>query len=192
MKLIVATRNQGKLAEIKAILSNETLLGQDEAGVDVEVEETGTTFAENALLKARAIASLADCAVLADDSGLEVDALDGAPGVYTARYAGADATDADRMQKLLHALSGVPDDRRTARFVCAMALILPDGSEHTFLGTCEGAIAHAPRGENGFGYDPVFLLPSGKTLAEVGAEQKNQISHRYRALQQVAAFLNRI
>lgn len=192
MKLIVATRNQGKLAEIKAILSNETVLGQDEAGVDVEVAETGTTFAENALLKARAIASLADCAVLADDSGLEVDALDGAPGVYTARYAGADATDADRMQKLLHALSGVPDDRRTARFVCAMALILPDGSEHTFLGTCAGAIAHAPRGENGFGYDPVFLLPSGKTLAEVGAEQKNQISHRYRALQQVAAFLDQI
>ena len=191
MKLIVATKNKGKLAEIKAILSGVTVLGQDEAGVDAAVEETGTTFAENALLKARAIAALTDGAVLADDSGLEVDALDGAPGIYSARYAGEDATDADRMQKLLRELDGIPDEQRTARFVCVMALVLPDGSAHTFCGTCEGRIAHAPRGENGFGYDPVFALPDGgRTLAEIGETEKNQISHRFRALCQVAEFLN--
>lgn len=193
MKLIVATKNQGKLLEIKAILSGHTVLGQDEAGVDVEVEENGSTFAENALLKARAIAALTDGAVLADDSGLEVDALGGAPGIYTARYAGEHATDADRMHKLLSELNGVPDGKRTARFVCVMALVLPDGSEHTFRGTCEGRIAHAPRGENGFGYDPVFLLPDrGQTLAEIDAAEKNQISHRSRALAQVGEFLKQV
>ena len=193
MKLIVATKNKGKLAEIKAILSGHTVLGQEEAGVEVAVEETGTTFAENALIKARAIAALTDGAVLADDSGLEVDALDGAPGIYSARYAGEDATDADRMQKLLAELDGVPDIQRTARFVCVMALVLPDGSEHTFRGTCEGRIAHAPRGENGFGYDPVFELPErGRTLAEIGETEKNQISHRSRALAQVEEFVKQM
>lgn len=190
MKLIVATKNKGKLAEIQAILSGHTVLGQDDAGLDVEVEETGSSFAENALLKARAIAALTDGAVLADDSGLEVDALGGAPGIYTARYAGEGASDAERMQKLLSELDGVPDNKRTARFVCVMALVLPNGTANTFEGVCSGQIAHAPRGENGFGYDPIFLLPDrGKTLAELPSEEKNTISHRFRALEQVAAFL---
>ncbi len=189
-KLIVATKNKGKLAEIRSILSGYLVLGQEEAGLDAEVEETGSTFAENALLKARSVAALTDGAVLADDSGLEVDALGGAPGIYTARYAGEGASDNDRMQKLLSALNGVPDGERTARFVCVMALVMPDGTAHTFDGVCSGQIAHAPRGENGFGYDPIFLLPGRrKTLAELPEDEKNSISHRFRALEQVAAFL---
>lgn len=191
MRLIVATKNPGKVREFKEILEplGFEVVSQTEAGVSLDVEETGTTFAENAALKARAIYQATGCATVADDSGLAVDALDGAPGVYSARYAGEGASDAERNQKLLHALADVPKGKRTAQFICAIHLILPtEGStpeEITAHGECPGVIGFAPRGENGFGYDPLFYVANGKSFAELSAEEKNQCSHRARALAQM-------
>ena len=182
--LLIATHNQGKLREYRALLADLPLkvVNLDEAGVDFDVDETGTTFAENALLKARAYAAATGLLTWADDSGLEVDALDGAPGVYSARYAGPDATDADRYHKLLRTLAAQPDAPRTARFRCVVALVTPDGAAFTTDGVCPGVIIDAPRGSHGFGYDPVFLLPDlGQTMAELPPETKNRISHRGRA-----------
>ena len=182
--LLIATHNQGKLREYRALLADLPLkvVNLDEAGVDFDVDETGTTFAENALLKARAYAAATGLLTWADDSGLEVDALDGAPGVYSARYAGPDATDEDRYRKLLHTLAAQPDAPRTARFRCVVALVTPDGAAYTTDGVCPGVIIDAPRGSHGFGYDPVFLLPDlGQTMAELPPETKNRISHRGRA-----------
>ncbi len=189
MKLVLASKNPHKLLEMQTILGRlglEVIL-ESQAGVDVEVEETGTTFEENALLKATAVMKASGMAAIADDSGLMVDALDGAPGVYSARYGGLDS-DAARTQLLLEHMKDVPDGRRTARFVSAIACALPDGRIVTARGTCEGVITRQPAGENGFGYDPVFYVPSlGKTFAQAVAEEKNAISHRGNALQ---AFLN--
>lgn len=189
MKLVLASKNPHKLLEMQTILGQlglEVIL-ESQAGVDVEVEETGTTFEENALLKATAVMKASGMAAIADDSGLMVDALDGAPGVYSARYGGLDS-DAARTQLLLEHMKDVPDGRRTARFVSAIACALPDGRIVTARGTCEGVITRQPAGENGFGYDPVFYVPSlGKTFAQAAAEEKNAISHRGNALQ---AFLN--
>lgn len=189
MKLVLASKNPHKLLEMQTILGRlglEVIL-ESQAGVDVEVEETGTTFEENALLKATAVMKASGMAAIADDSGLMVDALDGAPGVYSARYGGLDS-DAARTQLLLEHMKDVPDGRRTARFVSAIACALPDGRIVTARGTCEGVITRQPAGENGFGYDPVFYVPSlGKTFAQAAAEEKNAISHRGNALQ---AFLN--
>lgn len=189
MKLVLASKNPHKLLEMQTILGRlglEVIL-ESQAGVDVEVEETGTTFEENALLKATAVMKASGMAAIADDSGLMVDALDGAPGVYSARYGGLDS-DAARTQLLLEHMKDVPDGRRTARFVSAIACALPDGRIVTARGTCEGVITLQPAGENGFGYDPVFYVPSlGKTFAQAAAEEKNAISHRGNALQ---AFLN--
>ncbi|MGN0980497.1 MAG: XTP/dITP diphosphatase [Candidatus Avoscillospira sp.] len=189
MKLVLASKNPHKLLEMQTILGRlglEVIL-ESQAGVDVEVEETGTTFEENALLKATAVMKASGMAAIADDSGLMVDALDGAPGVYSARYGGLDS-DAARTQLLLEHMKDVPDGRRTARFVSAIACALPDGRIVTARGTCEGVITRQPAGENGFGYDPVFYVPSlGKTFAQTAAEEKNAISHRGNALQ---AFLN--
>ena len=155
-----------------------------------EVEETGSTFLENALLKARAVAAATGCLALADDSGLEVDALNGAPGVRSARFAGPGADDAERNRRLLQMLQGVPPERRTARYVAAIAIADPAGEARTTAATCEGAIAPSPRGEGGFGYDPIFLLPDrGLTMAEISPEEKNRISHRGRALQQARGIL---
>jgi XTP/dITP diphosphohydrolase len=193
--LVVATRNTGKLREIQALLAGlpvEVLPLPPDAS---EVAETAATFAGNAEIKARAAfeQSKIDAWVLADDSGLEVDALTGAPGVHSARYAGPNATDADNVTKLLAALRGVPDEARTARFRCVLALLAPDGRLWSVDGTCEGRIAHAPRGEHGFGYDPVFLLPElGRTMAELPPEQKNRISHRARALAKARDLLQRL
>jgi XTP/dITP diphosphohydrolase len=183
-RVLLATRNQGKRREYQNLLAglNLALVTLDEAGIDLEVEETGATFAENALLKARGYAHASGLPTLADDSGLEVDALGGAPGVHSARYAGADATDQDRYRLLLQSLHNIPEGQRGARFRCVIAVAWPDGAIDVADGTCEGSIAHAPRGSHGFGYDPVFL-PAGRTvtMAELSPEEKDRISHRARA-----------
>jgi XTP/dITP diphosphohydrolase len=193
-ELIIATRNQGKLREYQQILVGLPLAlrSLNDVGIDDDVDETGATFAENALLKARAYGALAGLAVLADDSGLEVAALDGAPGVHSHRFAGPDADDAARNTLLLEKLHGVPFHARLARFVCVIALRLPDGSEQTIEGSVPGVIEEQPKGTGGFGYDPLFfLLDEGMTMAELPAARKNQISHRAVAGQQARALLER-
>ena len=183
MRLLVATNNPGKVREYDDLLDG---LGLDLCGLaDIglsKVEETGQTFAENALIKAQAFSQACHLLTLADDSGLEVEALSGAPGVYSARYAGKGASDADRYRKLLAALDGVPWEKRAARFQCVIALAWPDGRIETFEGQCDGVIAFEPRGTNGFGFDPVFYMPEhGCTMAELPTEVKNRVSHRARA-----------
>ena len=185
MKVILASKNQHKLTELSAILSQlgfEIAL-ESEYGLDIDVEETGTTFEENSFLKADAVMKASGLPVLADDSGLMVDALDGAPGVYSARY-GHKASDKERTAYLLENMKDVPEERRGAKFVCVITCLFPDGRKIVARGECPGVIARAPHGENGFGYDPVFYLPElGMTYAELPSEQKNAISHRARALQ---------
>ena len=186
MEFIAATNNPGKMAEMRRILERmgHTVRSQREAGVTLEPEENGTTFAENARIKARAICEAAGTATIADDSGLCVDALGGAPGVHSARYTGNHAdSDADRYNLLLRNLGGRDD--RAARFVCSLCCAFPNGDVLTAEGTCEGTILSAPRGENGFGYDPVFR-PDGfdRSMAELTMEEKNAISHRGKALAQ--------
>ncbi len=181
--LVAATGNIGKMKEFRRILSSFEIISMKEAGVSAEIEETGKTFAENALIKARTVMLATGKPSFADDSGLAVDALDGAPGIYSARYAGENATDKQRIEKLLKELEDVPEDRRGASFICVIAYITPDGEEKIFKGECRGKIDIAPRGENGFGYDPVFLVPEyGKTFGELSEDVKNKISHRARAL----------
>lgn len=185
--VIVATANAGKLAEIRHALepTGWSFVTAAEFGADApEVEETGATFEENALLKARAYRDIFGMPALADDSGLEVDALGGAPGVRSARYAGETARDADNNAKLLGEIADVPDDRRTARFRSVVALVGTDGLETVASGACEGAIGREPRGAGGFGYDPLFLPVAvpGRTMAELSMDEKNAISHRGRAL----------
>ena len=185
MKVILASKNQHKLTELSAILSQlgfEIAL-ESEYGLDIDVEEIGTTFEENSFLKADAVMKASWLPVLADDSGLMVDALDGAPGVYSARY-GHKASDKERTAYLLENMRDVPEERRGAKFVCVITCLFPDGRKIVARGECPGVIARAPHGENGFGYDPVFYLPElGMTYAELPSEQKNAISHRARALQ---------
>ena len=182
-KIVIASNNAGKLREIRAILApyGFEAVSQKEAGFEDEVEENGTTFAENAKLKAAAVFQALHCPVIADDSGLMVDALDGAPGVYSHRFAGENATDADRCHQLLALLAGRPAKQRTARFVCVLCYMDAKGKEHFFEGKCEGIIGTEPRGKNGFGYDPIFVCGE-KTMAEMTDEEKNQISHRGNAL----------
>jgi XTP/dITP diphosphohydrolase len=183
-RLLIASRNPAKVAELRALIAEqlpiEVLPLPEKAP---EVGESGATFEENALLKARAAAAWAREWALADDSGLEVDALGGAPGVHSRRYAGEDATDAQRIDRLLAALSDVPFGRRAARFRCSIAIAAADGRTWTAEGICEGIILGEPRGEHGFGYDPVFFLPElGRTMAELAPSEKNRVSHRARAL----------
>ena len=191
-RLLVATHNPGKVREYWEILAALPLelTYLDPEGITLEVEETADTFAGNAVLKATTYARLSGLLTWADDSGLEVDALGGVPGVFSARYAGPGAGDADRYRKLLDALAGVPWERRTARFRCLVALATPAGEVHTAEGACEGIIAFGPAGDNGFGYDPVFYFPErGLTMAQLPAEVKNQISHRARAALAAAQIL---
>ena len=191
MKLIAATHNKNKLREFREILGplGYEVLDEGEAGVDVEVEETGATFEENARLKAEAIHAATGEAALADDSGLCVDALGGEPGVFSARYGGL-GTDGERTELLLKNLAGAPRERRTARFMCSIVFIGADGREITASGSVEGYIAEAPEGENGFGYDPVFFSPElGKTFAMASAAEKNAVSQRGRALAALNAAL---
>ncbi|MHB1296008.1 MAG: XTP/dITP diphosphatase [Anaerolineae bacterium] len=192
MKLLIATHNPGKKAEFARLFAglDLELLTLDDLGVRTSIEETGRTFAENALLKARGYADATGLLTLADDSGLEVDALGGAPGVLSARYAGEHASDAERNRLLLRNLEGVPEERRGARFRCVIALAWPDGRTATAEGTVEGRVADAPRGAHGFGYDPVFYLPEqGCTMAELPPEAKNRISHRARAAEKAREIL---
>ena len=193
-RLLLATNNPGKAAEFRQLLAGcgWDLVTPAELGLTIEVEETGQTYAENATLKAVEYASASGLVTLADDSGLEVDALDGRPGVLSARYAGADRTDQERVQALLEELAGVPDDERTARFRCVIAIADTTGRVELVDGTVEGRIGHEPRGKNGFGYDPIFLLPDrGMTTAELPPDEKNTVSHRAMAAQKARTVLER-
>lgn len=197
LEMVLATRNAGKAAELQALLrarygTEITLLTLSEIGFEGDIEETGQTFAENALLKARAAAAASGKIGLGDDSGLVVPALGGAPGIYSARYAGEHGNDEKNNAMLLQNLSGKTD--RRAFFECVLACALPNGENFTVGGRCEGVILESPRGRNGFGYDPLFYVPGlGKTLAEMSGEEKNAISHRGAAVRQfVAAFARRL
>ena len=184
MKVVLASKNAHKLQELQDILSAQgvEVILESAAGVDVEVKETGTTFEENSLLKARAVMEASGLPAIADDSGLMVDALNGAPGVYSARYGGPGRDDAGRYRLLLENMRGVLD--RKCRFVSAITLCMPSGDIVTARGECPGTLAYAPQGENGFGYDPIFFVPEKKkTFAQLTAEEKNAICHRGRALQ---------
>jgi len=184
--LLLATTNRHKVGEFRAIFSDLPfqLLSLQDAHLNLDVEETGTTFRENAELKALAYARASGLLVLSEDSGLEIDALNGAPGVYSARFAGVDTPYPERFKIILEQLQGLPMEKRTARYRAVITIAEPTGYHRSVEGTLEGVIAEAPRGENGFGYDPIFLVPAlGKTTAELTPEQKNQISHRGRAAQ---------
>lgn len=192
MKVIAATGNRGKVKEIREILADMDVLTvtMKEAGVFVEAEENGSSFLENALIKAKAVAEKAaetsewrDAVVIADDSGLVIDALGGEPGIYSARYLGHDASYREKNADLIHRMDNVPDEKRSARFICAIAAICPGGKVLTAEAAMEGRIGYEERGENGFGYDPIFYLPEyGRTSAELSSEEKNGISHRGKAL----------
>ena len=190
MRFVLATHNPGKLREMGEILKDFGIevVSPKDLGLTVDVEETGTTFAENAMLKAKAICKAADLPAIADDSGLCVDALNGAPGVYSARYGGEGLDDRGRYMLLLNSLRGAPT--RAAHFACAVACAFPNGDTLTAEGRCDGSIAYAPLGEGGFGYDPVFLLPgTGKTFGQLTQEEKSAVSHRGRALKEFAGKL---
>ena len=193
-KIIFATGNQGKIREIKQIMADMDveILSMKEAGIFMDIEENGTTFEENALIKARAIAKEAGALVLADDSGLEIDYLDKAPGVLSARYLGEDTSYDVKNTHILGLLKDVKGKDRSARFVCSIAAVFPDGREFTTYATIEGEIAHKIEGENGFGYDPIFFVPEfGKTTAQLSSEEKNKISHRGKALTMMKEILNK-
>ena len=184
-KILFATTNEGKMREIRMIMegSGYEITSLKDAGIKVDIDENGSTFEENALIKANALRPYTDGIILADDSGLEVDYLNKEPGVYSARYLGEDTSYDIKNQAILDRLKGVPKEQRTARFVCAIAAVLPDGKTLVTRETIEGYIGECPAGENGFGYDPIFYLPEfGKSSAEISPEQKNRISHRGKAL----------
>lgn len=195
VKLLIATHNPGKIEEYEELLAGLPLelTYPAQEGLDIEVAETGASFAENARLKAAAYTRASGLVALADDSGLEVDALGGEPGIHSARYAGTGASDKERYRLLLEKLREVPWEERTARFRCVIAVATPGGQVHTAEGICEGIIAFAPKGEHGFGYDPIFYLQEyGKTMADLPPETKNKISHRARAVQRAREILEEI
>lgn len=191
-RIVFATGNAGKMREIRMIMEDMgmEILSMKEIGINPDIVEDGTTFTENAIIKAKAVAALTDAIVLADDSGLEIDALNKEPGIYSARYMGEDTSYRIKNANLIERLEGVPDEKRTARFVCAIAAVLPNGELLTTLGTVEGRIGYEEKGTNGFGYDPIFFLPEfGCTSAELTDEQKNEISHRGKALRAMKELL---
>jgi XTP/dITP diphosphohydrolase len=191
-KLIFATGNENKMKEIRMILADcgYEILSMKEAGIQADIVEDGSTFEENAIIKATAISKLCGCLVLADDSGLEIDYLNKEPGIYSARYMGEDTSYDIKNAALIERLNGVPDEQRTARFVCAIAAAFPDGRVEVKRGTIEGRIAYEPAGENGFGYDPIFYVPEfGKTTAQLDPEEKNKVSHRGNALRLIREVL---
>ena len=181
--IILASNNKDKVKEVKEILKGYDIISMKEAGIDVDIEETGTTFEENALIKARAIMKLTGQITMADDSGLEIDYLNKAPGVYSARFMGHDTSYDIKNKALIQKLEGVKGSDRSGRFVCAIAVCFPDGREIVKRGTMEGLIAEEIKGDNGFGYDPIVYLPEyGRTSGELAPEEKNKISHRGKAL----------
>ena len=185
MRLIIATGNEDKVREIDEILEGTGFeaISMKQAGFNPDIVEDGTTFEENALKKAMAVHELSGEYVMADDSGLCIDALDGAPGIYSARFCGEDSTYEEKFRKIFEMLADVPEDKRTAQFVCAIAVVKPDGTSFTVRGECRGVLHDKPVGENGFGYDPIFYVPEfGMTTAQMDPEVKNSISHRGRAL----------
>lgn len=194
-RIIFATGNANKMEEIRMILADcgYEILSLADMGIDADIVEDGSTFEENAVIKATFISRLPEaegCVVLADDSGLEVDYLNKEPGIYSARYEGVDTPYSIKNQIIIDRLEGVPDEQRTARFVCAIAAAFPDGRVETRRGTIEGRIGYAPAGKNGFGYDPIFYVPEfGKTTAELDPEEKNKVSHRGRALEMIREVL---
>ncbi|SFU53199.1 RdgB/HAM1 family non-canonical purine NTP pyrophosphatase [Butyrivibrio sp. INlla21] len=201
MRIVFATGNEGKMREIRGILGGlgAEILSMKEAGVEGDIEENGTTFSENSMIKARGVYELIKNAdakaaqetiVLADDSGLEVDYLNKEPGIYSARYMGRDTSYTEKNNNIIERLNGVPDEKRTARFVCAISAVLPGGKELSTIGNMEGIIGYKIAGTGGFGYDPIFFLPQyGKTSAEISADEKNAISHRGKALREMAELL---
>lgn len=196
-RIIFATGNAGKLREIKEILGDPELeiISMKDAGIQTEIEENGSTYEENALIKARAVAACAGAQdiVMADDSGLEIDYLNCEPGIYSARYLGEDTSYRIKNQNLIDRLAGVPDEKRTARFVCAIAAVLPDGRELTSRGIIEGRIGYEEKGTGGFGYDPIFQVPEfGKSTAELSEDEKNAVSHRGRALRAMKEELKQV
>lgn len=185
-RIVFATGNAGKMNEVRMILADldAEVLSMKDAGITIDIEENGSTYEENALIKARAVAAATGDIVLADDSGLEIDSLGGEPGVYSARYLGEDTSYSVKNANLIERLQGVPDEKRTARFVCAIAAVLPDGQELTTRAAIEGRIGYEEKGSGGFGYDPIFYVPElHKTTAELTGEEKNLVSHRGKALQ---------
>jgi len=189
--ILIGTTNQGKVNDFKQLLEKEgmqvlSLRDLDDA---IEVEETGTTFAENAILKAETLSRYYNQIVIADDSGLEIEALNGRPGVYSARYAGEHKSDEDNIKKVLAEMEGIPFQDRKAAFVCVLALAIPGKETKIFEGKCHGYIAEIPKGNNGFGYDPIFYVPEKeKTMAELSLEEKNELSHRKKALDKLKKY----
>ena len=193
-RIVFATGNAGKMREIKRILGDlgVEIVSMKEAGIATDAEENGKTYEENALIKARAVAALTGDCVLADDSGLEIDYLNKEPGIYSARYMGEDTSYRIKNANLIERLEGVPDEKRTARFVCAIAAVLPNGKELTVRATLEGRIGYEEKGEGGFGYDPIFYVPElQKTTAELTEDEKNSVSHRGKALRLMKEELKR-
>ena len=188
MKVIIATKNEGKVREFQELLKPYGFepVSMTQAGVDIEIIEDGETFEENAHIKAKAVRAATGLPVIADDSGLEVEFLGGAPGIYSARYAGENATDKERNEKLLDEMYGVDRPLRNARFVCAIYFILDDKREYCVTGTLEGYIGDEPVGSGGFGYDPIFMLEDERSLAELDESEKNEISHRANAMRKLA------
>ncbi|HAR6576342.1 TPA: XTP/dITP diphosphatase [Staphylococcus pseudintermedius] len=186
--IVIASSNQGKINDFKVIFSEDNVIGINEMIQDFDVEETGTTFEENARLKSEVAAKLLNATVIADDSGLEVAALNGEPGVYSARYAGVQKSDEANIEKVLKGLEN--EENRAARFVCVISMTTATGETTTFKGTVEGEITLSQIGENGFGYDPIFLIPERqKTMAQLTAEEKSEISHRRKAIDQLKAYI---
>lgn len=197
-RIVFATGNKNKVREIEEILCDFEIpiVSMKEAGVDIEIVEDGKTFEENALIKAKSVWNVTGGLVLSDDSGLIVDALGGEPGIYSARYMGEDTSYHIKNNNIIERMEGVPDEKRTARFVCAVAAVFPDGTQKTVTGVMEGRIGYEESGENGFGYDPIFVLPKyGKSTADLSPEEKNAESHRGKALrairQEIEKYINR-
>lgn len=191
-EIIVASNNKGKLREIQDILRGYKVISMKDIGIDIDIEENGETFAENALIKARTIAKMTGKLCIADDSGLCMEAFDGFPGIKTARFLGENATQAERNEYIVEKVQGLPREKRKAKFVCTIAVVIPEKEEKTFTGELEGYIATKIRTQGGFGMDPIFELEDGKTLAEIGTEAKDKVSHRYKALVQLREYLWKI
>ena len=191
-EIIVASNNKGKLREIQDILRGYKVTSMKDIGIDIDIEENGETFAENALIKARTISKMTGKLCIADDSGLCMEAFDGFPGIKTARFLGENATQTERNEYIVEKVQGLPREKRKAKFVCTIAVVISEKEEKTFTGELEGYIATKIRAQGGFGMDPIFELADGKTLAEIGTEAKDRISHRYKALVQLREYLENI